>query len=358
MSAQITYVFGDVLTGKIIQEISLQGVSMTRGFGQGDLRAAFQLDQTGKENRDLIAATEEGRSYVIVERDSVPIWGGIVWTRTYQSQAKIFQIYCKAFEHYSESRFVRTDFENLDTEQRNIFRNLWTAMMADPNSLQVTLPSSFSTIVSKSLTVKDFEFKSYRESMDAIANGDDGFDWTIDISRVGGVYVKTLRIGYPKLGATNPLILYYPGEILNYWNNGSMAGYGTNIFGIGAGEGSTMLVQEVIHSDLVSSGFPRYDVSASYKNINDATLLTGLTLMLANFRKAGIPTITVELKGDLDPEFGSYGLGDAVKIFFDDPLHPDPADATFNSRVLGWEYYPPSDQNTEHARLVFVGEEL
>lgn len=354
----VTYVFGDMLTGKIIQEISLQGVSMTRGFGQGDLRGAFQLDQTGKENRDLLAATEEGRSYVIAERDSQPIWGGWVKTRTYQSQAKVFQIYCVGFEQYPEHRFIRSDFENLTTEQRNIFRNLWTAMMADPNSLQITLPSSFSTLVAKSLTVKDFEFRSYREAMDTIANSDDGFDWTIDIARVDGVYTKTLRIGYPTLGAVNPLILYYPGEILNYWDNGSMSGYGTNIFGIGAGEGSTMLVQEVIHTDLIASGFPRFDVAASYKSISDPDLLTGLTVMLANFRKAGIPTITVELKGDLDPQFGSYGLGDAVRVFFDDPNHPDPARAVLNSRILGWDYSPPSDDHVEQVRLVFVGEEL
>lgn len=356
----VTYIFGDVLTGEVIQEISCSGVSMSRGFGQGEMRATFSLDQSGKDNRDLLAATQEGRCYVIAERYKTPIWGGIVWSRTYQSQAKVFELYCRAFEHYPEYRFVRSDLVYTSQEQRNIFRDLWVQMTAVPNSLKVDIPASFSTVISKSLTVKSFEYKTYREAMDAVANGGpvDGFDWTIDISRVGGVYVKTLRIGYPTLGATEPVIFDYSGQILNYWQNGSMAKHGTHIYGLGAGEGSTMLAQEVIHSDLMSGGFPRFDVAVSFKDITNAAVLTGLSIQAADVRKAGRPIMTVEIRGTLDPEFGSYGLGDAVKIYFRDPRHPDPADRVFTSRILGWEYYPPSDDSVEFARLVFEGEDL
>lgn len=356
----VTYVFGDILTGEVIQEISCSGVSMSRGFGQGELRAAFSLDQSGKDNRDLLAATQEGRCYVIAERDTTPIWGGIVWSRTYQSQAKVFQLYCRAFEHYPEYRFVRSNLTYTTQEQRNIFRDLWTQMTADANSIKVDIPGSFTTAVTKSLTVKTFEFKTYREVMDSVANGGpvDGFDWTIDIAKVGGVYTKTLRIGYPTLGATEPVIFDYAGQILNYWQNGSMAKHGTHIYGLGAGEGSTMLNQEVIHSDLLSGGFPRYDVGVSFKDINSSSLLTNLTVQAADVRKAGRPIMTVEIRGTLEPEFGSYGLGDTVQIHFRDPRHPDPADRVFSSRILGWEYYPPSDNYVEFARLVFEGEDL
>lgn len=356
--AAMTYVFGDMLTGAVIEEISLQGVSMTRGLGQGDFRGSFQLDQTGKDNHDLLAATQEGRCYLICERDGQPIWGGFVWTRTYQSQAKIHQLYCRAFEHYPQYRFIRSDFENLNTEQRNIFRNLWTSMMADPNSWRLDLPASFSTVVQKSLSVRDFEFKTYREAMDSIANADDGFDWTIDVARVAGAYTKTLRIGYPTLGATEPAVFDYPGTVLNYWENGSMANRGTHMFGLGAGEGSTMLVQPVEHLDLIANGFPRFDVAISLKDVTDADILTGLTTQASLVQKASIPVITAEMKGNIDPQFGSYGLGDAAKLYFRDPKHPDPVTRTFTSRILGWEYYPASDDHVEFVRMIFEGEDL
>lgn len=275
--ASITYIFGDLLTGNVIEEIRLISVSMTRGFGQGELRGTLHLDQTGKTNADLIAATLPGRTYVICERDEQPIWGGYVWTRTYQSQSKTLQLFCRAFEEYPESRTITTDFENLNTEQRNIFRNLWTSMMADSNSVQFNLPASFSNVVLKSSTVKSFEFKTYRSEMDSLANGIDGFDWTIDVAKVGGSYVKSLRIGYPILGATEFTHFDYGGSVINYWQNDSMAKRGTHFYGIGAGEGSTMLIQPVVHSDLISSGFPRFDIPVSMKSINDDAKLTSLT---------------------------------------------------------------------------------
>lgn len=353
---QVSYIFGDMLTGRIIEEISLQGVSMTRGFGQGELRGSFHLDQTGKNNDDLKAATEEGRCFVVSTRNSVPIWGGFVWTRTYQSQAKVYQLYCKAFEHYPEYRIILEDIEEVDEDQRNIFLNLWQSMMNDPNSLQVVLPSAFDVEVPRDLTVKSFEFKKYRQAMNSMSDGDDGFDWTIDISESGGVFTKTLRIGYPTLGSVEPLVIYYDGEVTNYWNNGTMGGRATHVYGVGAGEGSTMLTQEVIHEDLIDNGFPRYDVALSYKDINEEALLTSLTVQAARYRKAGVPIYTVEVKGDLEPEFGSYGLGDAVQLrFVGDPAHA-PADSVFSSRILGWEYYPPSDEHVEYARLVFEGD--
>lgn len=359
----MSYLFGDVLTGSIIEEIDLQGVSMTRAFGAGELRAAFQLDQTGKSNRDLLAATEEGRCFVVCERDAQPVWGGIIRTRTYQSQAKIFQLYCRSWEHYPEDRFIfsatgtEPAIEYADIEQRNIFVNLWTHLQATASTPQITLPSSFPDSVLKSVTVRGYEFKTYRRVMDQIANGFDGFDWTIDVARVDGAYTKTLRIGYPTLGSVFPLDFDYPGPILNYWQNGSMSERGTHVYGLGAGEGSVMLSQEVIHADLLSTGFPRYDVDVSLKDVNDAATLTSLTMQAALNRKAGIPIFTIEVKGDQEPEFGSYGLGDAVRLNFNDPRHINHIDQVFSTRILGWEYYPASDEHVEFTRLTFEGED-
>lgn len=356
--AKFSYVFADILTGQVIAEIPLFGVSMTRGLGMGEFRGAFQLDQTGKDNTDLIQATEPGRCEIICEKEGSVIWSGFIKTRTYQSQAKSVQLFALAWEHYPEYRLMReSEFVYVDWEQTEIFVDLWTAMIADPNSPQFILPTPITTI-DKSITAKSFEFRYYRELMNELADGDDGFDWTIDVQRVSGVYAKTLRIGYPTIGATIPLDFDYPGSIINYWQNNAMTNRATHFYGVGAGEGSTMLTQEVIHTDLISGGFPRYDnVVSGLKSVTDADILTGLTTQRAIVKKPTIPIITVELKADQEPVFGSYGLGDAVKLNIDDPMHPEPVDQVIDTRILGWEYYPPQDSHTELARLVFEGEE-
>lgn len=231
-------------------------------------------------------------------------------------------------------------------------------MQADPNSIQVTLPSSFATVLQKTLDVKAFEFKTYRSAMDELANTSDGFDWTIDIARVGGVYTRTLRVGYPQLGSTDlntAVVFEYPGSITNYWQNDGTNSGGTNIFGLGAGEGSTMITSEVIHQDLLDSNFPRFDFDVSFKDINNATILAANTARAAITHRGVAPAITIEARANIEPVFGSYGLGDNAKLIFNDPRHPN--GEIFTSRIYGWEYNPQSSDEAEKVRIAFEVDE-
>ena len=357
--AKITYVFGDAFTGTITEEISLYGVSASRQMNDGEFRGTFQLDQTGKANLDLVNATIPGRNYVIMERDGKAIWGGLIRTRTYQSQAKTCQLFASSFENYPEYRFIRSNFSRTAYEQQNIVLELFQLMQADANSFRVDLPSALGvTLVPKTVSVLATELKSYRQVIDAIADGEFGFDWRINVARVGGVYVRALEMGYPYLGAVDPggLWFEYPGNITNYWENDTMGEAGTNIFGVGAGEGQSMLLSEVIQSDLLVAGWPRYDTDVSRKDITNQGNLNDITAQEAIIRRAPRPVITAEIKGDLDPVFGSYAVGDACSIYFNDPKHT--GGFTRTTRVLGYEYYPPSDDSVEMARLTFEGEDL
>jgi hypothetical protein len=356
----VSYIFGDARTGKIVEEISLYGVNISRTMNDGEMTATFQFDQIGKRNEDLAAATTPGRSFVVAERDGEPIWGGIVGSATYQAQSKSCQLYARVLEAYPDRRYIRQDITSIG-EQQQLFLNLYNLMQADPYSINVALPTfTGPTLVSKSLSIKATEFKSYRSAIDSLADGENGFDWTIDWSRTGGTYVKTLRMGYPILGSINEraLLFEYPGNIFNYWETRSIGGAGTNIFAVGAGEGSTMLTTEVIHQDLLNSNFPRYDVLTSHKDITSLALLDDIAQQEATIRRAPAPVITAELKADLDPVFGSYSVGDACTIIFKDAPHPGTGGFTRATRVLGYTYVPPSSDSAEVARLTFEGEDL
>jgi hypothetical protein len=356
-----TYIFGDLLTGQIITEIPLYGVSMTKGMATAEFRASFQLDQTGQQNSTLLDATIPGRCYVVCERAGVPVWAGIVWTRTYQSQAKVHQLYCRGFEAYPDKRIITEDILYTNVEQLNIFRELWLALMADANSIQLTLPAVAPDVTLKTLDIKASEFRTYRQAMDDLANTDDGFDWTVDVVRAENAYSFIVRVGFPLIGTQNvesAVFLDYPGSITNYWQNESMADTGTHIYALGGGEGSTMLSVEVIHDDLIESNHPRYDTDVSFKDISDPNVLTPLAIQAANIRKAPGTTLTVECKADKFPIFGEYGIGDLAVITLQDPKHPNREDQIKQKRILGWEYYPSSSDTVEYARLVFEGDDL
>src|ERR1700760_1185534 len=105
----MNYVFGFIRDGSIQAEIPLSGVSIMDMFGNsgnGELRGSFNLDSTNYPNSFIKVATNPGTCYVVAERGGEPIWGGMVWSRTYQSQAKSLQFYAKSYEAYPAYRFM------------------------------------------------------------------------------------------------------------------------------------------------------------------------------------------------------------------------------------------------------------
>lgn len=366
--AEVAYIFGDAISGNIIEEIRLTSVSMKDTLDGGEFRATFHLDQTGKTNDELLSATIPGRTFCAVEREGRVIGDYLIWTRTYQSQAKVFQLYGVPIKDYTESRFLTETYIADDIEQRNIFLELYTNMQANDGSIRVDLPQLYPNETLKSVTVLGSEYKTYRQVMDSIADAADGFDWLIRTVRSGNKYARTLEIGYPQIGALPgkgiPIFEYIAptedadmggGNIINYWANDSMAGAGTHFYGIGSGEGSSMIVATTVFNDLITNGYPRFDMTVDRKDINDQNVLNSLTFQAAQLRKAPISTITAEVKADGDPAFGEYGLGDACRIVIKDSRFPN--GFVKDTRVLGWEYYPPEDSNIEMVRLQLEGED-
>lgn len=364
--AEVAYIFGDILTGQVIAEIRCQGVSMKMDLAGGEWRGTINLDRTGTSNEVLTSATIPGRCFVVVERDGSIIGDYILWTRTYQSQAKVLQLYGRTWRDYTNSRVIREDLAFEEVDQVTIFTQLYDLMQSDPNSLQVVVPSFTPSGITRSLEVSAAEFKTFGQVLDAIADGENGFDWVVDTSKQSGAYVRTLRLGYPAIGATEANIVFEyqspedgqpgGGNVINYWSNESMGSAGTHLYALGSGEGESMLTAEVIHNDLIAGGFPRYDVDTSHKDIDNAQTLVDVALAEAAVRKPAMPVLTVEVKADAEPVFGSYAVGDMVRIEFLDPMHP--LGFRRETRLLGWEYYPPEDSNVEYARLTFEGEEL
>jgi len=358
VSSAVRYVFLDALSGTIIDEVPLQSVRINQTLEGGELNATFGLDLSGYDNDQLVAATIPGRTLCVAETDDVVIWGGLVWTRTYQSQAKSVQIHCKTLDQYPTKRFVAYDRTFTATDPRNIMRQLYSDMQFDPNSIQVELPPAFTTSNPIDYAVSVAEMKPYRSAIDQIATTATGFDWIIDWYRDGNGYRKVLRIGMPlgKLLGDNSPVFEYPGNVLNYWRNDTIGSGGTNIYGIGAGEGESMPVVEVVHTDLLQGGFPRLDASISFKDVENEAALEQMTQVQAAIAKAPQPVYTVQMKADREPAFGDYALGDWGKFVIKDPLHGGQG-TTYATRILGWDYTPPASDNVAEVQLIFEGDD-
>src|SRR5215213_730299 len=105
--ANVRYVFGILKTGAVIDELALTGVSASGKMNTwGTFCGSFGFDQSGKFNADLADATVPGLCYVAIERNDIPVWFGIVWSRSYQSQAKVTTLTARSLESYPEKRRI------------------------------------------------------------------------------------------------------------------------------------------------------------------------------------------------------------------------------------------------------------
>jgi hypothetical protein len=363
MGTDLRYLFGDLSTQQVIAELPLSGVSMNKKLNDwGTFRGTTYFDTSGISNLDMAAATVPGRNFVVVERDGVPIWDGILWSATYDSQAKVMNMTARSFEGYPEKLIVDVDFIREGQDQRNIFCDLWRQLQSVGNrNMGIVIPSGvFDNAVPRDLSILASEYKTFGSGLSSMSDSEDGFDWTITTIRQNNQYVRTLMIGYPQIGiqdtTASPLSFDYPGNVLNYYESASMSAAGTNIYLLGAGEGADMVVGTAVNSDILASGFKRFDVVESRKDVESPYTIGTLADQLLITRRPPLTIYKVFTKADIDPVFGSYGLGDAGTFAVVDAKHPNGASTT--ARVVAWEYRPESDDNVDQVELIFEGDEL
>src|SRR6185369_793153 len=322
MVADYRYYFGTIMSPGVIAEITLFGTYMDMELNVGgSFNGSYQLDQTGIDNEVLMGATVPGYSYVMVERNGVVIWGGYLWSRTYQSQAKSMQLFAQSFEMFPNNQLI--DFNLIDEDgsplippgdQLQVFVGLWEAMqLGDGRNIGVTMPTNLdSGILIGAPGTAATDFKFFGEIMAEIANASFGFDWYIQNSRVGGAYIRELILGYPTVGTdlTNTtIVLEYPGNIVNYYQVESMANAGTNIIVTGSGDGSSMIFGRATDPNKIALGWPNWDRVASHKDVASLDYAQALAEQELVARRAPKTTIKTTMKGDILPEFGAVRLG-------------------------------------------------
>lgn len=362
------YVFVALRTEQVIEEINMFGVYFSRQLGQqGSFTGSFTFDQTGKNNIDLVAATTPGLCYVVVERNAVPVWWGIVWSRTYQSQAKECQISALGFEVYPSKQ--RLDSYQLTATVLELFTKLWSDMQlsAEGRNLNITIPT-LTGGPTKALNVMASDHRYWGDVMDDLASAADGFDWTIDCVRnADGTYQKSLRVGYPTMGATadsaDLVVFEYPGAITNYYQTESMADAGTDVRVLGAGEGTSMPIYDVEQTFMIEAqSWPRWDIDVSFKDVTDSDLIKQLAIQQSINLKPPAPTYKITVKGDQDPVFGSYNVGDACLLVITDSRNPreqtgtSAAGLSISSVIIGYEVRPTASDGVEEINIILPGD--
>jgi hypothetical protein len=357
--AEYRYIFYDVLTNTPTVELPLYGTWFTRELNRaGNATGAIPLGLEGFEDVDTIDGTLPGRTKMYVERDGQLVWGGIVWTRTWQEQSNSFSYTFQSMESFAYKNFIESTLTYTNTDQRNILRSLISTMQAKPSSdIGIVLPDVFPAGgILRTETFNDYDGWTFGKAIEYMVKYDEGFDYTIE-SRWGTDEAPedVLRVDNV-LGASadiTQLAFDYPGNVSNFYYPESAAKGGVSTLGFGKGEGETMIRSKYVAPGYLTTGWPDIQQSYDNKDVSVQATLDSQTQAYGRLRTLPVISTTLELNPDLDPPFGSWQLGDYANVHIESRRFPDGKELSV--RIIGYELKPAKKgSDTEELRLVIA----
>ena len=367
--AQYRYLFSDLLTNVVNLELPLFGVTYGRRINKaGNATFSCSLGNKGTvgipgdvgfSDQDILDATQPGRSCLWIERNGQIVWGGIIWSRTYQSQASVLSYTAQTFESYLYKQVIEVKRSFVVQDQRQILSDLVNHMQSKPYAnIGIIVPGIYDSSPAIPRTVDFFSYVgwTYGRAVEYLINYALGFDYTIDVAYDTNYNLtKTLNVANVLGLSTNisQITFDYPGNIKNYFYPESATEAITSMLGFGGGDGAPMTRTKYIKQALLDAGYPDLQESYDNKNIFNINTLVSQTQAAGDLAVAPIIIPTIEVNPEIEPIFGSYNLGDYFKMHVQDLRFPAGKDIT--TRILGWDAVPSSSVSQEEVKLVVIG---
>lgn len=346
MVARYRYMFYDALTNTPTIELPLYGTWFQRVMGKpGNATFTVKFNMEGISNADILEGTLPGRTKLYVERDGRIIWGGLVWTRTWEEQARALNCTAQTIESYPYMQVIEENpgpYAGVD--QRNIMIDLFNHMQAKPYSdINIVTPAPFADDIVRTVDFSNYEAWTYGRAIEYLIDYDQGFDYTIecqwgsddkplDLLRIDNVLGQSIE--------TTGLVFDFPGNVRNFWFPENVSRAAITTVGYGKGEGTSVLRSKHTHTEFFDAGYPDLQRVFSDKDVAVQATLDSKVKAFGDLRRPPMVTPTIEIHASMEPQFGSWSLGDYARVYIESARFPDGHEMYI--RVIGYELSPPS----------------
>lgn len=364
----------DLRTGTRIAELAVNGLRYgSRLNSVGELSGTVPLPAlTSTANKVLAAqindAVDEGRRQIVVERDGVVVWSGIVWLSPYADNPPQRQVRAADDWSYFGHRVIAKTLTYSGADQLTIAKDIIDNALADQGAdIGVTVATPTASGVTRDRVYNSYELKPVREAVEQLAACDDGFDFAIDAAwdATTGALTKTLRFSYPRRGVpfqSSGHVFEVGRNVIDWTWPTDGTRMGNKVIAVGRGEGDAMLIStqsDVSQIQPLASGGPGYPLLETTISRTDVSVQATLdSLAIARLKSSATPVTLPEItvRADIDPVFGSYIVGDSCRFIIPpdiSPRFPDGLDRYF--RIVGWDV-AVGDDGDEQVKLILGGE--
>jgi hypothetical protein len=329
------YLFADLLTNQIYAELPLFNVTFDRELNTaGSFSGSMLLSDSRATQYNVDASTTPSRTAVYVDRNGVLVWGGVLWSRSYDASNQTISFQASEFESYFQHRRIAQTYNFANVDQLTATQTIINGVQALPNgNIGVTVGTETSGILITK-DIFDYELKPCLEYIYEISKSSTGFDFNINVSyEFNGAITKTLKLDYPRKGKIysqadpSAIMLEFPANVISYSYPEDGSKTTNTMYGIGAGQGSAALISKQQNAGQLASGYPILESTASYTDYSDLTVLNNITLgeLNAVVNPVIVATVTLPAYAD-DPLFGTYDTGDDVRLRITDDRFPNTLD--------------------------------
>lgn len=357
-----------------IIELPLYGTYMDKVInGAGNFTGTFRLQTGVFKDADLMAGTDPGKYGLICMRDDQIIWAGIIWSRTYASDAKTVQLTAQTYESIFERMPFQEEWGYQNLEQVTILNNFVTYFQSPvvgagtTYNFGITAPAVAATGINRTVYydgVKKLPLQS--EFLKFISSVEDGCSYSINTITSLGSDIVTLQFQIlPDTAiAISDMYFDYPGTISKWWlNENSGSRSGTAHAAVTTTLDGVPVARSTINTDLVTTqNYPYWWEVQTYTDVPSSIApLTGEAALLSYSAKQSTllkmplanPTFELDAKSGFD---GWNKIGQKLSVRVQDARFP--AGQVFTKRLRGWSLNPANTNQNEIIRLQLEGEEL
>lgn len=364
MGSLPTYVYlvADLRTGRVLDELPLTSVRYNKPLNDtGKFSGTWELSRhPSSTRRDPYELTMPARRALYVVRDGRPMWGGLIWTRKYDSSTHRVEIQGADWWSYFDHRKVLPllpapvsvgHVAHLTTrfagaEQNDIARNLVRlAQSHGGGDIGVEVDDSASFIF-RDREYPGHELKDTGEALRQLSSVLDGPDIMFGVAPgTNGRIRRIMRVGTPRLGQPGTAHVWETGgNIISYTWPSDATRMATRTFATGDGmaEGTPIAVAE--DTGKYGAHWPLLESEQGYTSVSEpATLQSHADAdQLVARLPVVLPTFTV--RGNTAPYVGDWDTGDDVRVVLRDDFHRHGLDTAM--RIVDAQYAPSEGTET------------
>ena len=337
MAGRFTFYSYDLLTYTLLAELPYTNVTFSQRLNvAGSFSGDLLLSDPRVRNLGAVAATNESKTLTIIDLDGQIVWGGINWTRAYDSTTRVATIGGQEAWSYFSRRVQAADYSSppagpywssnpadaCTIAQQVIYDAIkvyGSAFQAMPINVVETVPNP-NTITG---TYPSTQRQTVQSIVSTLSGGGygTGFDFGIDwawSNGQGSYPLPTLTISYPRrgkaFGATSPAILMTGGNAsTGYTWPGDGSKQANSIYGTASGSGG-LQYSTGADATVLGAGYPLLEMTSSFANVTATSQLAASAQGdWAQFEWPVVtPTFSMPAIGD--PSLGTFTLGDDERV--------------------------------------------